>query len=394
MKTMTYLISLLLLTTAFAAGGVAVPEDAGDPFYTTDSNPQIPAGDCIDMQDGESCFVSWQVMATGEPSGPYIFTADAESDLEGVDPITSGDRLITIIAGGDGAGPVGSSESADYYGISEFGENQETGAGFTATDALNDVTAAEYFVKHSTAETPAVEDYGTGTAMVLNSVPGQEVDYVLDTNILYAALNAINPAGGDFRVYMHGKDAADNWGNLVQVTIAMATDESVPEDPGAGGTVDSVSGLVSITVDGAETGVSIVEYEGSNPTGVPMLGAMPFFFFEITCPGGGGGGTVTWDFTEAEIAPFSPQDVKLFHYDLGTWGELTKDKSISDLGGGNWQISVDTPSFSPFGGGAGAGASSGGGRTSAPAFEYVGVVALLALGTLSAVLMWRKKQVN
>ena len=385
------ILSLLLLATAFAVGGAVVPENTGTPFYTTDSNPQIPAGVCIDMQAGETCQVSWQVNATGAISTSHNFTADASSDLSGVAPATSGGRIITIIAGGDTVGPVGTVPRVAFYGISQYGEHSTTNAGFTATDALNNVVAAEYFIRHSTIAAPTA--WGTGTAMTPNYAPYPSVNYTLDTNITHDSLNAINSSGGDFRLYMHGRDAAGNWGELVYATIALATSEAAPV-PLTNGT-SLTSGPVTLTADGAATGISVSAYQGANPTGLAGVGGQPFFLFEIA---GSGKGTLTWDFTAAQIAPYSPLNVKMYHYNLGAWGQLTTNKRITDLGGGSWRISVYTPSFSEFAVAGDSGSTgstdSGSERASAPAFEYVGVVAILVLGALSAVLIGRKKRVN
>lgn len=49
-----------------------VPMNAGNPFYTTDSNPQT----CVNMLEGETCINSWSVMPTGTTGNSYKFFVD------------------------------------------------------------------------------------------------------------------------------------------------------------------------------------------------------------------------------------------------------------------------------------------------------------------------------
>jgi len=83
---------LVLTVSPYQSKGI-VPEGSGNPFYTTDNNPQY----CNDMKGGDSCTTSWNVMANTD-SGLYEFFVIYEPQNNNVAGTTSPLRGVNITA--------------------------------------------------------------------------------------------------------------------------------------------------------------------------------------------------------------------------------------------------------------------------------------------------------
>ncbi|MDD5182129.1 MAG: S8 family serine peptidase, partial [Candidatus Nanoarchaeia archaeon] len=77
-----------------------VPMNAGTPFFTTSQNPRTFSNlSCLsDMQNGDSCSVTWIINATGQLNSQWEFYVNATSSYDSVVPNVSDKVNITIVS--------------------------------------------------------------------------------------------------------------------------------------------------------------------------------------------------------------------------------------------------------------------------------------------------------
>jgi len=85
----------------YSEKGIISTEIGATPFYTTSANPQTPSNNsCLaNLQQGQSCNVSWIVNATGTENTNYVFFVFVNSSFTEISPGFSNGTYIKIISG-------------------------------------------------------------------------------------------------------------------------------------------------------------------------------------------------------------------------------------------------------------------------------------------------------
>jgi hypothetical protein len=106
----------------------AIPVGSGEPFYTTDANPQ----NCSNMQSGDVCQNSWEVFATGPANSVWTLFVEYTPvtypvSSPGVAETTTGNIDVTIgSAGAPPAQPAGAARSRGGPATTELEFEEET----------------------------------------------------------------------------------------------------------------------------------------------------------------------------------------------------------------------------------------------------------------------------
>ncbi|MGC9032073.1 MAG: hypothetical protein ACP5H9_01540, partial [Candidatus Woesearchaeota archaeon] len=85
----------------YSEKGIISTEIGATPFYTTSANPQTKSSiSCLaNLQQGQSCNVSWIVNATGTENTNYVFFVFVNSSYSEITPSFSNETYIKIVSG-------------------------------------------------------------------------------------------------------------------------------------------------------------------------------------------------------------------------------------------------------------------------------------------------------
>jgi hypothetical protein len=298
-----------------------------------------------------------------------------------ISEITDIEWLIgfSTIAGGDTTGPVGSAATAAPHGLDGVAL-ASTEVSFKATDALNAVSIAEYYI----GSDPGA---GSGTPMTVVDGVADELSEDFKATVTHASLAVYDP-GVSIPVYMRAKDVSNNWGTPVLTNLIKVVSSGASPDPVVKDAAIPSSGSAAIVSNIVGTGGKLFLTEYGTGLITPPEVDTVHVYLEITSTDPVFGATpncITVTYNFGGIMGAESQALSVLHWSAlsGMWEEvsgLVRDDNAQTL----------TFTVGPLGSiysvvGTPTGGATGGKTMSAPALDFLSVAAILAIGVLAAI---------